>query len=50
MAARTAKKAGFTLGVIYDVNSDAEQPQLKALADRWFTRWDDPALPEWLGV
>lgn len=50
VAAQTAKKAGFTLGVIYDVNSDAEQPQLKALADRWFTRWDDPALPGWLGV
>lgn len=50
VAAQTAKKAGFPLGVIYDVNSDAEQPQLKALADRWFTRWDDPALPEWLGV
>ena len=50
VAAQTAKKAGFSLGVIYDVNSDAEQPQLKALADCWFTRWDDPALPAWLGV
>jgi len=50
VAARTAKKAGFTLGVIYDVNSDAEQGQLKRLADHWFTRWDDPALLDWLGV
>ena len=50
VAAQTAKKAGFSLGVIYDVNSDAEQPQLKALADCWFTRWDDPALTAWLGV
>lgn len=50
VAAQTAKGAGFSLGVIYDVNSDAEQPQLKKLADCYFTRWDDPALPEWLGV
>lgn len=50
VAARTAKRAGFSLGVIYDVNSDAEQPQLKTLADCYITRWDDPALPEWLGV
>lgn len=50
VAARTAKGAGFSLGVIYDVNSDAEQPQLKTLADCYITRWDDPALPEWLGV
>lgn len=50
VAARTAKKAGFSLGVIYDVNSDAEQEQLKNLADCWFTRWDDPALPRWMGI
>lgn len=50
VAAQTAKKAGFSLGVIYDVNSDAEQPQLKALADCYITRWDDPALPAWLGM
>lgn len=50
VAAQTAKKAGFSLGVIYDVNSDAEQPQLKALADCYITRWDDPALPRWMGV
>lgn len=50
VAAQTAKGAGFSLGVIYDVNSDAEQPQLKTLADCYITRWDDPALPEWLGV
>ena len=50
VAAQTARQAGFSLGVIYDVNSDAEREQLKALADCWFTRWDDPALPEWLGV
>lgn len=50
VAARTAKGAGFSLGVIYDVNSDAEQPQLKALADCYITRWDDPALPRWLGI
>lgn len=50
VAAQTAKRAGFSLGAIYDVNSRAEQEQIKALADCWFTRWDDPALPEWLGV
>lgn len=50
VAARTAKGAGFPLGIIYDVNSDAEQPQLKKLADCYFTRWDDPALLQWLGV
>lgn len=50
VAARTAKAAGFSLGVIYDVNSDAEQFQLKVLADCYITRWDDPALPAWLGV
>lgn len=49
VAAQTAKQAGFSLGVIYDVNSDAEQPQLKALADCYITRWDDPALAKWLG-
>ncbi len=48
VAASTAKKAGFTLGVIYDVNSEDEQARLKALADHWFTRWDDLALLEWL--
>lgn len=50
VASQTAKKAGFSLCVIYDANSDAEQPQLKALADCYITRWDDPALPRWLGV
>lgn len=50
VAAETAKKAGFSLGVIYDVNSDREQEQLKPLADCYFTRWDDPALLEWLDV
>ncbi len=50
VAAQTAKQAGFSLGVIYDVNSDDEQPQLKALADCYITRWDDPALAKWLGV
>ena len=50
VAARTAKKAGFTLGVIYDVNSDAEQPQLKQLADCHFTRWDDKEPLAWLDV
>lgn len=50
VAAQTAKKAGFSLGVIYDANSDAEQEHLKALADCWFTRWDDEALLSWLGL
>lgn len=50
VAAQTAKQAGFSLGVIYDVNSDDEQPRLKALADCYITRWDDPALAEWLGL
>lgn len=50
VAAQTAKAAGFSLGVIYDVNSDAEQEQLKTLADCWFARWDDPALTQWLGM
>ena len=50
VAARTAKQAGFSLGVIYDENSAAEQEQLKALADCYITRWDDPALPAWLGL
>ena len=50
VASATAKKAGFTLGVIYDSNSEAEQAQLKALADHYFTRWDDPSLPGWLEV
>lgn len=49
-AARTAKQAGFPLGVIYDLNSDGDQEQLKALADRWFTRWDEEELLTWLGV
>ena len=50
VAARTAKQAGFSLGVIYDENSAAEQEQLKVLADCYITRWDDPALSTWLGV
>ena len=50
VAARTAKQAGFTLGVIYDVNSDDDQEQLKSLADCWFTRWDEENLFTWLGV
>lgn len=50
VAARTAKGAGFPLCVIYDVNSDAEQPRLKALADHYITRWDDPKLFHWLGI
>lgn len=50
VAAATAKKAGFSLGVIYDANSDAEQAHLKQLADCWFTRWDDEALLAWLGL
>ena len=50
VAARTAKQACFSLGVIYDVNSDADQDQLKALADHWFTRWDEEDLHTWLGI
>ena len=50
VAARTAKNAGFPLGVIYDVNSDSDQEQLKALAGHWFTRWDEEALLTWLGI
>lgn len=50
VAAQTAKAAGFSLCVIYDVNSDAEQAQLKTLADCYITRWDDPALPQWLEI
>ena len=50
VAARTAKQAGFPLGVIYDVNSDDDQEQLKALADHWFTRWDEEDLLAWLEV
>ena len=50
VAARTAKQAGFTLGIIYDENSAGDQEQLKALADRYILRWDDPALFRWLGV
>lgn len=50
VAAATAKKAGFSLGVIYDVNSAAEQEPLKALADCYFTRWDDEALFRWLNL
>ena len=50
VAAQTAKAAGFSLCVIYDVNSDAEQGQLKTLADCYITRWDDPALPQWLEI
>lgn len=48
VAAATAKKAGFSLGIIYDVNSAAEQEHLKALADCYFTRWDDESLLAWL--
>lgn len=47
-AARTAKGAGFTLGAIYDESSKDDQEALKELADFYFTRWDDPALAEWL--
>lgn len=50
VAAQTAKKAGFTLGVVYDVNSEDDQDQLKALADHYILRWDDPALTKWLEV
>ena len=50
VAAQTAKKAGFSLGVIYDVNSDDDQEKLKALADCYITRWDDPALLHWLDM
>lgn len=50
VAARTAKQAGFPLGVIYDANSDGDQNQLKALAGHWFTRWDEENLLAWLGV
>ena len=50
VAARTAKQAGFALGVIYDVNSDGDQEQLKSLAGHWFTRWDEEDLLSWLEV
>lgn len=50
VAAQTAKQAGFALGVIYDVNSDGDQERLKALAGRWFTRWDEEALLGWLDI
>ena len=50
VAARTAKSAGFPLGVIYDANSDADQEQLKALADCHIHRWDEENLLTWLGV
>ena len=49
-AARTAKAAGFTLGAIYDESSKDDQEALKEIADFYFTRWDDPALLEWLEV
>ena len=50
MAARTAKTAGFPLGVIYDANSDADQEQLKTLANCHIRRWDEEKLFTWLGV
>lgn len=47
-AARTAKAAGFEVAAIYDESSRADQEALKETADFYFTRWDDPALLEWL--
>ncbi len=48
VAASTAKRAGFPLGVIYDSNSADDQERLKDLADCYFTRWDDESLLSWL--
>jgi len=50
LAARTAKSAGFPLAAVYDEYSKADQGALKELADFYLTRWDDPALLDWLGV
>jgi len=49
-AVRTAKAAGFEVAAIYDESSAAEQEALKAAADCYLTSWDDPALPDWLGL
>ena len=49
-AVKTAKSAGFRVAAIYDEESAGDQEALKALADYYIPRWDDPALPRWLGL
>lgn len=49
-AARTAKAAGFTVAAVYDDSSRDSQESLRETADFYLTRWDDPALLEWLGL
>lgn len=49
-AVKTAKSAGFPVVAVYDRESAGDREALEALADRYITRWDDPALPQWLGL
>lgn len=49
-AVKTAKSAGFPVVAVYDRESAGDREALEALADCYITRWDDPALPQWLGV
>lgn len=49
-AVRTAKAAGFTVAAIFDESSQNDQEALQKAADYYLVNWDDPGLPDWLGV
>lgn len=49
-AVQTARSAGFQTAAIYDEASAGDEAALRETADFYVTRWDDPALAQWLGV
>ena len=49
-AVQTARSAGFQVAAVYDEASAGDEAALREPADFYFTRWDDPALAQWLGV
>ena len=49
-AVQTARSAGFQVAAVYDEASAGDEAALRETADFYFTRWDDPALAQWLGV
>ena len=49
-AVLTARSAGFQVAAVYDEASAGDEAALRETADFYFTRWDDPALAQWLGV
>ena len=42
-AAKTAKAAGFQVAGVWDASSEAEQAELRSVADFYLPAWEDPA-------